>query len=68
MPLPQVISHHYNMSTRYLKIFYANGAADLFYPVSPFMYESLLRSTDKTAFICKYMIYDLSFSRISLAS
>ena len=61
-----VTSWKYSSSSRYLKIFYANGAGDLFYPVSPFIYDNLLRCSDKTAFVHKYLEYDLHFSRVSL--
>ena len=56
----------YNASSYYLKIFYNNGCAELYYPVSRFMYEMLLRRTDKLAFVKKYLEYSLHFTRISL--
>ena len=37
-----VTSWKYSSSSRYLKIFYANGSGDLFYPVSPIIYDNLL--------------------------
>ncbi len=40
------------------------AAGDLFYPVSPFIYDNLLRCSDKTAFVHKYLEYDLHFSRV----
>lgn len=61
-----VTSWKYSSSSRYLKIFYANGSGDLFYPVSPFIYDNLLRCSDKTTFVHKYLEYDLHFSRVSL--
>lgn len=56
----------YSASSRYLKIFYENGACDLFYPVSPVIYDHLLRCSDKSVFVHKYLEYDLHFSRVSL--
>ena len=66
MTTTAVTSWKYSSSSRYLKIFYANGSGDLFYPVSPFIYDNLLRCSDKTAFVQKYLEYDLHFSRITL--
>lgn len=53
MTTTAVTSWKYSSSSRYLKIFYANGSGDLFYPVSPFIYDNLLRCSDKTAFVQK---------------
>jgi len=56
----------YNTSTRYLKIFYNNGLAELYHPVPEFIYNNLLRSHDKAAFVQKYLEYDLHFNKVSL--
>jgi hypothetical protein len=34
-----------------LKIFYSDGSGDLYHPVPEFVYDNLLRSTDKAAFV-----------------
>lgn len=64
--LNAVTSWKYSASSRYLKIFYDNGSGDLYYPVPPFIYDNLLRCHDKTAFVHKYLEYDLHFSRVSI--
>ena len=61
-----VTSWNYNSSSRYLKIFYNNGTADLYHPVPEFIYNNLVRSSDKTSFIHKYLEYDLNFKRVSM--
>ncbi|WP_425918330.1 KTSC domain-containing protein [Acinetobacter sp. TSRC1-2] len=61
-----VTSYKYNASSRYLKIFYSNGSGELYHPVPEFIYNNLLRCTDKTAFVQKYLEYDVHFTRISI--
>ena len=61
-----VTSYKYNASSRYLKIFYNNGSGELYHPVPQFVYDNLLRCNDKTAFVHKYLEYDLHFSRVTL--
>lgn len=61
-----VTSWKYNASSRYLKIFYDDGTGELYYPVPEFIYDNLLRRTDKTAFVHKYLEYDLHFTRVSI--
>ena len=61
-----VTSWKYNAYSRYLKIFYNYGTGVLFYPVSEFFYNNLLRQSDKTAFVHKYLEYDLHFTRVSI--
>lgn len=56
----------YNSTSRYLKIFYNNGTADLFHPVPEFIYNNLVRSSNKTLFVHKYLEYDLNFKRVSM--
>jgi len=56
----------YDISSRYLKIFYSNGTAELYHPVPEFIYDNLLRTTDKTAFVHKYLEFDLHFKRLYL--
>ncbi len=56
----------YNASSRYLHIFYTNGKADLYHPVPAFIYDNMMRCTDKAAFVQKYLEYDLHFKHISL--
>lgn len=68
MSLHSVSAFRYSASSRYLTIFYADGGGDLFYPVPQLIYDNLLRSHDKAAFVYKYLAYDLHFSRISIAS
>ena len=57
----------YNATSRYLKIFYNNGTADLFHPVPQMIYNNLLRCTNKTDFVHRYLEYDLHFKRVSIA-
>ena len=61
-----VTFYKYNATSRYLKIFYNNGRADLFHPVPEFIYNNLVRSDDKASFVHKYLEYDLSFKRVSM--
>ncbi|AMW78490.1 KTSC domain-containing protein [Acinetobacter sp. TGL-Y2] len=61
-----VTTWKYNATSRYLKIFYNNGSGELYHPVPEFIYNNLLRSSDKTAFVHKYLEYDLHFTRISI--
>ena len=61
-----VTSWKYDISSRYLKIFYSNGTAELYHPVPEFVYDNLLRTTDKTAFVHKYLEFDLHFKRFYL--
>ncbi|UTO18206.1 KTSC domain-containing protein [Acinetobacter sp. Z1] len=61
-----VTSWKYDVSSRYLKIFYNNGTAELYHPVPEFIYNNLLRTTDKTAFVQKYLEFDLHFKRLCL--
>ncbi|TCB51426.1 KTSC domain-containing protein [Acinetobacter sp. ANC 4779] len=61
-----VTSYKYNASSRYLKIFYNNGSGELYHPVPQFIYNNLLRCNDKTAFVHKYLEYDVQFTRISI--
>ncbi|NUG66071.1 KTSC domain-containing protein, partial [Acinetobacter bereziniae] len=35
-------------------------------PVPEFIYDNLLRSSDKTAFVHKYLEYDVHFKRLSI--
>lgn len=56
----------YNASSRYLKIFYTNGTADLYHPVPEFIYDNMMRRQDKAAFVQKYLEYDLHFTRVSI--
>lgn len=61
-----VTFYKYNSTSRYLKNFYNNGSADLFHPVPEFIYNNLVRSSDKTSFVHKYLEYDLNFKRVSM--
>ena len=61
-----VTSYKYNAVSRYLKIFYNNGSGELYHPVPEFIYNNLLRCNDKTAFVHKYLEYDLHFTRVSI--
>ena len=61
-----VTTWKYNSTSRYLKIFYNNGSGELYHPVPQFLYDNLLRCNDKTAFVHKYLEYDLHFSRVTL--
>ncbi|MEB3766728.1 KTSC domain-containing protein [Acinetobacter sp. MD2] len=62
-----VATWKYNENSRYLKIFYQNGSAVLFYSVPHIIYQNFLRAQNKAAFIEKYLSYDLHFSHISIA-
>ncbi len=57
----------YNATSRYLKIFYNNGTGELYHPVPEFIYNNLLRCENKTAFVHKYLEYDLHFRKLSIA-
>lgn len=61
-----VTSWKYNASSRYLKIFYNNGSGELYHPVPEFIYDNLLRCSDKTAFVHKYLEYEAHFKRLSI--
>lgn len=61
-----VTSWKYNASSRYLKNFYNNGSGELYHPVPEFIYDNLLRCSDKTAFVHKYLEYDVHFKRLSI--
>ena len=61
-----VTSWKYSASSRYLTIFYNNGSGDLYHPVPAFVYDNLMRFNDKTAFVHKYLEYDLHFTRLSI--
>ncbi|KHN66486.1 hypothetical protein AV645_02590 [Acinetobacter calcoaceticus] len=63
-----VTSWKYNATSRHLKIFYSDGSGELYHPVPVFIYDNLLRSTDKTAFVHKYLEFDLHFTRLSLVN
>ncbi|WP_326519059.1 KTSC domain-containing protein [Acinetobacter sp. CAAS 2-6] len=62
-----VIHWKYNPASRYLKIFYSNGTGELYHPVPEFIYNNLLRSENKAAFVQKYLQYDLHFCKLSIA-
>lgn len=61
-----VTFYKYNATSRYLKIFYDDGSADLFHPIPEFIYNNLVRCSDKTSFVHKYLEYDLNFKRVSM--
>ena len=61
-----VTSWKYDSLSRYLKIFYNNGSGELYHPVPSFIYENLLRCTDKASFVHKYLEYDLHFTRVTI--
>lgn len=61
-----VTSWKYDALSRYLKIFYNNGSAELYHPVPNFIYDNLLRASDKTIFVHKYLEFDLHFTRIRI--
>ncbi|MFZ0331040.1 MAG: KTSC domain-containing protein, partial [Acinetobacter bohemicus] len=37
-----------------------------YHPVPEFIYNNLLRCSDKTAFVHKYLEYDVHFTRVSI--
>ena len=57
----------YSASSHYLKIFYIDGSAVLFYSVPTFVYDNMLRVQNKTDFIERYLTYNLHFSSVALA-
>ena len=61
-----VTSWKYDISSRYLKIYYSNGTDELYHSVTEFEDDNLLRTTDKTAFVHKYLEFDLHFKRLYL--
>ncbi|ERS04027.1 KTSC domain protein [Acinetobacter sp. COS3] len=63
-----VTSWKYDVSSRYLKIFYNNGSGELYHPVPESIYDNLLRSTDKAAFVHKYLEFDLHFKRLCIST
>ena len=46
-----VTSWKYDISSRYLKIFYSNGTAELYHPVPEFVYDNLLLIQNDGIFI-----------------
>lgn len=62
----EITSWDYNAEQLSLKLFFDDGSGVLYTPVPKFIHENLLRSTDKTAFVEKYISYDLSFKRFSI--
>lgn len=58
----------YDSSSRYLKVFYNNGTGELYHPVPTFIYDNLLRTSDKAAFIRKYLEFDLHFKRLCISA
>ncbi|AWV86680.1 KTSC domain-containing protein [Acinetobacter radioresistens] len=68
--MPQVLAviyWKYDSTSRYLKIFYNNGTGELYHPVPAFVYDNMMRVTDKTAFVHKYLEFNLHFDRLSIA-
>ena len=63
---PIVTTWKYDAHSRHLKIFYNNGSGKLYHPVPEFIYHNLVRAEDKTAFVQKYIEYDLHFHQISI--
>ncbi|OTG86059.1 KTSC domain-containing protein [Acinetobacter sp. ANC 4558] len=61
-----VTSFKYNSTSKYLKIFYNNGTVDLFHPVPEFIYNNLVRCSNKAVFVHKYLEYNLHFKRMSI--
>lgn len=62
-----VVRYTYNASSHHLQIFYSNGAIELYHPVPEYIYNNLLRREDKTAFVQKYLQYDLNFNKLYCA-
>lgn len=68
--MPQVLAviyWKYDSTSRYLKIFYNNGTGELYHPVPAFVYDNMMRVTDKTVFVHKYLEFNLHFDRLSIA-
>ena len=63
-----VTSYKYNATSHYLKIFYSDGSGELYHPVPEFVYDNLLRCNDKTAFVQKYLEFNLHFNRMLLCA
>lgn len=61
-----VTAWKYNSTSRHLKIFYNNGSGELYHSVPNYIYASLLRRTDKAAFIHRYLEYDVHFTRVRI--
>jgi hypothetical protein len=61
-----ITSFRYDGGARSLKLFYSDGSAVLFWSVPRLVHQTLLRSQDKTAFVQKYLEYNLRFSKIHI--
>ncbi|MFW1753340.1 KTSC domain-containing protein [Acinetobacter wanghuae] len=59
-----VVSYKYNASSHHLHIYYNTGLIELYHPVPEYIYNNLLRREDKTAFVQKYLQYDLNFNKV----
>lgn len=62
----EVISWDYNADHLSLKLCFNDGSGVIYKPVPKFIHENLLRSSDKTAFVEKYISYDLGFKKFSI--
>lgn len=62
-----VVLCKYNPSNHHLHVYYDNGVIELYHPVPEYIYNNLLRRQDKTAFVQKYLQYDLNFNKIYCA-
>ncbi|KAA8734796.1 KTSC domain-containing protein [Acinetobacter qingfengensis] len=61
-----ITTFKYDSMARRLKLFYSDGRGVLFCSVPALLHQNLLKSQDKTAFVRKYLEYDLQFSRITI--
>lgn len=66
MDTVMITSFQYDDSAKRLKLFYSDGSAVLFRSVPSFVHQNLLRCRDKTAFVEKYLQYNLGFTKITL--
>ncbi len=62
----EVTSWDYNADHLTLKLCFSDGSGAVYKPVPHFIHQNLLRSTNKTAFVKKYIEYDLHFHKLSI--
>lgn len=56
----------YDQRSRHLKLFYSDGSGALFRSVPACVHHHFMRCEDKTAFVLKYLEYDLHFTKVTL--
>ncbi|MCJ8147205.1 KTSC domain-containing protein [Acinetobacter sp. A3.8] len=62
----QVILMKYDFWSRSLKLIYNDGSGAIYTSVPEIIHRNMQRCENKTAFVQKYLEYDLQFQKISL--